>query len=229
MIDKKKLVAILNGLWMPDSDINSGVYNMALQDVQNALYSLQEEPSYKYYRCTVDCYPNFTNGKVYRVFIESQDGAEWITDDLGHSYLFGYLKAEHFKQEEDSIQTQVDAFNINDPEFWEDIFGPCKLPAEEPVSCDLEKEIKRYFNDWYFDDELDILAKPNHYSATIDDIKDIARHFVNWQKNQMMKDAIKTTIKAGTESLGIFIKGLDRNKYSFGDKIKVIIIKQEEE
>ena len=42
---------------------------------------------------------------------------------------------------------------------------------------DLEKLINDYFTGWYFDSELDILAKPNNYSATIDDVKEIAKHF----------------------------------------------------
>ena len=53
--------------------------------------------------------------------------------------------------------------------------------------------------------------------------------FNGWKEHQMMKDAIKTTIKAGIDSIGILVKGLDSNKYSFGDKVKLIIIKQEEE
>lgn len=61
------------------------------------------------------------------------------------------------------------------------------------------------------------------------DLYRVALHFNGWKEHQMMKDAIKTTIKAGIDSIGILVKGLDSNKYSFGDKVKLIIIKQEEE
>ena len=60
----------------------------------------------------------------------------------------------------------------------------------EEAKDDLEKEICNYFNNWYFDEEMDIMAKPNHYSARFDDIKAAARHFAEWQKKQMMKNAV---------------------------------------
>lgn len=47
----------------------------------------------------------------------------------------------------------------------------------EVKDVDLEKLINDYFTGWYFDNELDILAKPNNYSATVDDVKEIAKHF----------------------------------------------------
>lgn len=47
----------------------------------------------------------------------------------------------------------------------------------EVKEVDSEKTINDYFKDWKFDEELDIMVKPNNYSATFDDIKDIAKHF----------------------------------------------------
>lgn len=57
----------------------------------------------------------------------------------------------------------------------------------EILSDDLEKEICNYFNNWYFDEEMDIMVKPNHYSARFDDIKAVARHFAEWQKEKDQK------------------------------------------
>jgi hypothetical protein len=51
------------------------------------------------------------------------------------------------------------------------------LNTLEVKEVDLEKLINDYFTGWYFDNELDILAKPNNYSATVDDVKEIAKHF----------------------------------------------------
>lgn len=51
------------------------------------------------------------------------------------------------------------------------------IDSTEVKEVDLEKLINDYFTGWYFDNELDILAKPNNYSATVDDVKEIARHF----------------------------------------------------
>ena len=49
-----------------------------------------------------------------------------------------------------------------------------KLKVKE---VDLEKNINDYFKDWKFDDELDIMVKPNNYSASFTDLKEIAKHF----------------------------------------------------
>ena len=55
---------------------------------------------------------------------------------------------------------------------------------------ELEKEIERYFKDWSFDEELDIMVKPNNYSASFDDIKEISRYFANLSKERMIKNSI---------------------------------------
>ena len=47
----------------------------------------------------------------------------------------------------------------------------------EVEEVDLEKIINDYFKDWKFDDELDIMVKPNNYSASFTDLKEIAKHF----------------------------------------------------
>ena len=47
----------------------------------------------------------------------------------------------------------------------------------EVKEVDLEKIIDDYFKDWKFDDELDIMIKPNNYSASFTDLKEIAKHF----------------------------------------------------
>jgi hypothetical protein len=51
------------------------------------------------------------------------------------------------------------------------------LNTLEVKEVDLEKIINDYFKDWKFDEELDIMVKPNNYSATFDDIKEVAKHF----------------------------------------------------
>jgi hypothetical protein len=57
----------------------------------------------------------------------------------------------------------------------------------EVKEVDLEKLINDYFTGWYFDNELDILAKPNNYSATVDDVKEIAKHFFELGLNAVQK------------------------------------------
>lgn len=51
------------------------------------------------------------------------------------------------------------------------------LDTLEIKEVDLEKIINDYFKDWKFDDELDIMVKPNNYSVSFTDLKEIAKHF----------------------------------------------------
>ena len=129
--------------------------------------------------------------------------------------------------------------------------------AEEPVSEDLEEEINNYFKDWTFDDEMSVMAKPNHYFAEFNDIKEIARHFAKWQKQkdqetielaedhamlagmnkmkeEMMKNAVEAevfidyNINFGYGSLTANID-LDEQHLKEGDKVKIIIVKTEQQ
>ena len=59
---------------------------------------------------------------------------------------------------------------------------------EEPVSNDLEREIKHYVYDPYFDLNGVAVKGATDY-LTVEDVADIARHFAQWQKEQMITKA----------------------------------------
>jgi len=53
------------------------------------------------------------------------------------------------------------------------------------ISKNLEEEIQKYFEGWTDDDdEYGVVFKPNYNCVRVDDCKDIARHFANWQKKR---------------------------------------------
>lgn len=89
---------------------------------------------------------------------------------------------------------------------------------EESVSEDLEKEIS---NNWETGYELGI---------GFSQYADVAHHFANWQKNQIMKDAVETIIDSKPNDYGEFIPiihvKLD-SSYKEGEKVKLIIVKEE--
>ena len=58
----------------------------------------------------------------------------------------------------------------------------------EVKEVDLEKIINDYFKDWKFDDELDIMVKPNNYSASFTDLKEIAKYFFGLGIKAAQKD-----------------------------------------
>jgi len=56
------------------------------------------------------------------------------------------------------------------------------------VSKDLEEEIERYFTLWY-DNEGGGCIKPDRWLNKLEDCMDIARHFAEWQKEQMLRES----------------------------------------
>ena len=81
---------------------------------------------------------------------------------------------------------------------------------EEPVSDDFEKEVRKYAPIYYKDN----------------DISKFARHFANWQKKQMMKDAIELPLYLDGDFLTVDYD-FTESGYKVGDKVKMIIIKEE--
>lgn len=86
---------------------------------------------------------------------------------------------------------------------------------DKPESKDLEEEIDR-FEDWI--NNFNQSDYPTSYT-----VRDIARHFAEWQKQQIMKDAVELTI---TNTSFIPLPKLD---IKAGDKVKIIITKTEQQ
>lgn len=94
---------------------------------------------------------------------------------------------------------------------------------EESVSEDLEKEIINYIG---FPQEVD-----EDISTTM--MRKAARHFANWQKEQIMKDAVEGTVEEpecllwriiSDDLEGLFVVN---NNLHDGDRVKIIIIKMD--
>ena len=119
----------------------------------------------------------------------------------GSDYQHGY----------DEFYTQIKTF-IN------------SLPAEHPSG-----EFKGEFDDYLVHGDI---RNPNFDGPFgYDDIRKTAIHFANWQKEQLMKNVVETKVKSRIDGKGIFIDidipiGIDVNE---DDKVKIIIIKEDEE
>lgn len=88
--------------------------------------------------------------------------------------------------------------------------------SEEPVSEDLEEEWKRYITS-------------EEYLNDIPGGLPVARHFANWQKQQMMNGAIEAEILEIYYPTGSSLEistRIPEDKYEAGDKVKLIIIKE---
>jgi hypothetical protein len=89
------------------------------------------------------------------------------------------------------------------------------------ISEDLEEEIVRFLNSeestTYIDDGM--------LMSSYKDPHKIARHFAEWQKEQMMKDAVEGEVVQDLHGrLHVKTEAVSDILYHFGDKVKVIIL-----
>ena len=88
--------------------------------------------------------------------------------------------------------------------------------SEEKPSENLNDEIKKFIEEYGYKRGEDKLL-----------IAIVARHFAEWQKEQMMKDAVEGEIvKDITNKLAVTAKNINLDGFKFGDKVKIIIVKQ---
>ena len=99
------------------------------------------------------------------------------------------------------------------------------IQKENPVSEDLNEEIVSWLDE----------GLPNE-EELIEHIKETARHFADWQKQQIMKETIDAEILEMPDDgntffehthLEICVENLSKEKYMNGDKVKLIIIKED--
>lgn len=91
---------------------------------------------------------------------------------------------------------------------------------QKSASEDFESEWKRY-------------CDSKGGGAVTMNVKDVAKHFAQWQREQMMKDAIAGEVKTlyrhivYVESVGFDSGSIDENKQEVfaGDKVKIIMVK----
>lgn len=109
--------------------------------------------------------------------------------------------------------------------------------SQEPASEDLKKEIEKYFAQWYQGATNEGCVNSESQLVSIYDCKRIAKHFAQWQKEQMMKDAVEADIAESftpvSESPNIYMHGFtcvyeekESTPYVVAPcKVKLIIIK----
>jgi len=110
--------------------------------------------------------------------------------------------------------------------FYE--LGQAKQMPEEQPSKDLETEIATW---------IPAHLKGNVDEDIIDAVKrwgeNVARHFVEWQKEQMLKDAVERVVKVDAggypyiDAMELYDYEKDKPLAKAGDKVKIIIVKEE--
>lgn len=107
--------------------------------------------------------------------------------------------------------------------------------AEEPASEDLEKEIEKKWTNcatWVpsAGGESSLLEESGHYELNLSksDFKDIANHFAEWSRKQIVKDAINGIMDCDDDNEWIEITDkLIVTPSKAGKKVKFIVVKEE--
>lgn len=112
-----------------------------------------------------------------------------------------------------------------------------RLNEEEHVNEDLEREISNEINRYTkFCEKCLKEMEDDNTDISFMDLRHFAAHFVNWQKQQMMKDAVDGWIEADdNRDMNVWARSddfrwLNKNitaSLNIGDKVKLIIIKEE--
>ena len=111
-------------------------------------------------------------------------------------------------------------------EAYNEVLGILDFMQEEPISEDLEKAASRYAKKEY--NHKIPATLPDRCRGCYAPLMYAFKAGANWQKQQIMKNSLYGEVTYGKSlaipSLGYF---LDNHKLDFGDKVKVIIIKDD--
>ena len=143
------------------------------------------------------------------------------------------IKEEPARQDVDAAMAEVEekakAFTAaHQGETADDILAAMR--GEEPSGKDLDEEIARFFVDKLGFQRHGEVLEIDNLSIHVDDLLHIARHFANWQKQQMMKNAITCTVERHYDKrIGKYLTPdivLNEPAYKEGDNVKLIIVKE---
>ena len=178
------------------------------------------------------------NRGAYKAKYEAFDKAlELLTPSIVDPQLEDPDKLTHSKvtktsdQEESTKKCMYSKDNFTDEDrkvLCEGCEEDCEYSRkEESESEDLEKELDRYLPS-VFNKDMD--GGNPKFTTWFKALRKTARHFANWQKQQMMKDAIEGIVTTNIDGWINVMTGFIRPKEAganFGDKVKLIIIKEE--
>lgn len=125
-----------------------------------------------------------------------------------------------------------DSYEAGELSAYQEILNIIDSLPEEKPSEDLNNEIKKFIEEYGYERGEDKLL-----------IAIVARHFANWQKEQMLKDAVEGEVCGRVyDHINVrFADGVckylepknishipaDVSKYKVGDKVRIIIVKED--
>jgi len=139
------------------------------------------------------------------------------------------IKAELEKRYKTNLLGSHSAFRNGKCEAFRELLSFINNLPEEPVSEDLTEEFNRFLNN------VEGMPRMWHPDEQLEWGKDIARHFAQWQREQMMKEAVPAEAvlnyygNGEKEYYSVANEEVDGEKYGLrdGKKVKLIIVKEE--
>jgi hypothetical protein len=124
----------------------------------------------------------------------------------------------------DKIRQKIERLKgyISVTHFAEELLSFIDSLQQEQPSEDLEKEMERFLSN------ITPAFKDGSYKITRYGFRAVARHFAEWQKQQMLKDAMKGMITCANLNRYILVPKLDES-LTYGDKVKIVIIPDKED
>ena len=157
-------------------------YNDGFIDMIKSAADKAELP-FKWYLCTQES-EDFTEGKIYKVY-EDDQGCEWITDDTGHSFIFGYCLNNFRLATDEEILSNVERSGEN-----------CK---ETAIIEDLEEAVNAYIGHPQEVDECSsVYGKRQAFKAGAQWERD---KLIGWLKREA--DYIFQELKKGNKAYGL--------------------------
>ena len=99
------------------------------------------------------------------------------------------------------------------------------LESEKPINSSegLEQEIIKCWQDW--------ISPSNEQSVEgvlpLSEFAFYARHFAQWQKEQMMKEAVEGEITKDNRGNKVIRAGVFNKDFEYGDRMRIIIVKED--
>jgi len=173
----------------------------AYKNTLSFINSLEEEP-FDYEHATIPQKDFASCIQEGDKIVTNEDGTKFNVSQLERVAISEDLKKEPKSQRMISAEVKEALYNT-------------------PENLDLENEIEKYY----------VNSSKELGHVLFEDFHIMASHFANWQKEQMLKDAIDGFISDDAigkflyfDTLGFNIAGL---KFQDGDKVKIIIVKEE--
>ena len=128
----------------------------------------------------------------------------------------------------DDLEDFIDSLPDEEPKHKsKPLFDKCVENCDPETMAEVNRNVDKMLLDEEWKRYMDSCKDDMSGHAVTVNIKDVARHFAEWQKEQMMKDAVEGEVVQDLKGrFHVKTNAVSDILYHFGDKVKVLILKQ---